>query len=376
MALTGTGWHPGAWRAADARPHDLLTARYWADLVIEAEAGLLDFVTFEDGFTPLGTGIAEDRTDLVAGQLDSVLVASRVAPLTHHIGLIPTAVVTHTEPFHLSKAVATLDFVGGGRAGVRLKVSGDAREAALFGRRTFPDPHDRGLFDEAAEYARVLRLLWDSWEDGAEIRDTATGRFIDRDRLHYADFTGEYFSVRGPSITPRPPQGRPPTAALGHTDAEYGFIAGSADIGFITPADATSAAAIVATIGDGRTDAPARLFVDIAVTIGDTDSDAHRREEDLNSLSAQPYSSDADVIVGSATTIADRIEYWASQSGIGGVRLRPATLPDDLRAITRSVVPILQDRGVFRKSYNEHTLRRRLGLRRPDNLFAGKVSVS
>ena len=150
----------------------------------------------------------------------------------------------------------------------------------------------------------------------------------------------------------------------------------AAPIGFITPADATSAAAIVATIGDGRTDAPARLFVDIAVTIGDTDSDAHRREEDLNSLSAQPYSSDADVIVGSATTIADRIEYWASQSGIGGVRLRPATLPDDLRAITRSVVPILQDRGVFRKSYNEHTLRRRLGLRRPDNLFAGKVSVS
>ena len=55
----------------------------------------------------------------------------------------------------------------------------------------------------------MVSLLWDSWEDGAEIRDAATGRFIDRDRLHYVDFTGTSFSVRGPSITPRPPQGQP-----------------------------------------------------------------------------------------------------------------------------------------------------------------------
>ncbi|WP_279580371.1 LLM class flavin-dependent oxidoreductase [Fodinicola feengrottensis] len=54
-----------------------------------------------------------------------------------------------------------------------------------------------------------MRRLWDSWEDGAEIRDAPTGRFIDRDKLHYVDFAGEFFSVRGPSITPRSPQGQP-----------------------------------------------------------------------------------------------------------------------------------------------------------------------
>ncbi|GAB05336.1 LLM class flavin-dependent oxidoreductase [Gordonia amarae] len=377
VALTGAGWHPGAWRAAHARPAELLTAQYWADLVRKAESGLLDFVTFEDRFTVFDRGVPDDSTDLVAGQLDSVLVASRVAPLTRHIGLIPTAVVTHTEPFHLSKAIATLDYVSGGRAGVRLRVSGDPREAALFGRRRVDDQHAGELLDEAADYATALGLLWDSWEDDAEIRDNTTGRFIDRDKLHYADFAGEFFSVRGPSITPRPPQGRPPIAALAHSGRAHRFVGASADLGFITPDDENTAAAIVADItGDRHDDAPVRLVVDLAVTIGDTDADAHRRADELNSLSAQPYSSDAEIVVGSASTVADRIAQWASLDGIDGVRLRPAALPDDLTAITRSVVPILQGRGLFRKSYAESTLRGRLGLSRPANLFTERVSAS
>ena len=53
------------------------------------------------------------------GRLDAVLIASRLAPLTTHIGLVPTAITTHTEPFHLSTAIATLDYVSGGRAGWR-----------------------------------------------------------------------------------------------------------------------------------------------------------------------------------------------------------------------------------------------------------------
>ncbi|MDT5230448.1 MAG: hypothetical protein QOI39_948, partial [Mycobacterium sp.] len=45
VALDGAGWHPAAWREADARPAELFDAGYWADLVAEAERGLLDFVT-------------------------------------------------------------------------------------------------------------------------------------------------------------------------------------------------------------------------------------------------------------------------------------------------------------------------------------------
>lgn len=81
--------------------------------------------------------------------------------------------------------------------------------AKHFGRRDNLDD----LWAEAADYAEVLRRLWDSWEDDAEIRDVATGRFIDREKLHHIDFEGRWFKVRGPSITPRPPHGHPLIAA-------------------------------------------------------------------------------------------------------------------------------------------------------------------
>ncbi len=125
VALDGAGWHPAAWREPDARPRDLFTAGYWADLVQEAERGLLDFVTIEDGLALQSADPCrpDERTDQVRGRLDAVLIAARVAPLTRHIGLVPTAIVTHTEPFHVSKAIATLDYVSTGRAGVQVRVS-------------------------------------------------------------------------------------------------------------------------------------------------------------------------------------------------------------------------------------------------------------
>ena len=113
----------------------------------------------------------------------------------------------------------------------------------------------------------MLRRLWDSWEDDAEIRDVASGRFVDRDKLHYIDFEGATFSVRGPSITPRPPQGQPIVAALGHGDPAYALIAGSADVGFTTPHDASEVTAVVDAIASRR-DAglpPVRVFADLVV---------------------------------------------------------------------------------------------------------------
>src|ERR671920_230692 len=142
-----------------------------------------DLVTLEDTL-----GLQSDDPRQVTGRLDAVLVAARVAPLTRHVGIVPTQVVTHTEPFHASKAIATLDYVSTGRAGVRVRVSHRPDEAAL-----------AELFDEAADYVEVLRRLWDSWEDDAEVRDAATGRFVDREKLHYIDFHGAQISVRGPS---------------------------------------------------------------------------------------------------------------------------------------------------------------------------------
>lgn len=368
IALDGTGWHPASWRLADARPTGLLTAPYWTELVAEAERGLADFVTIEDGlalqsdhpFRP------DDRTDRVRGRVDAVQIAARVAPRTRHIGLIPTAITTHTEPFHLSKAIATLDYVSTGRAGVRVQVSSNPESVGHFGREIADD----GLA-EAADYVEVLRRLWDSWEDDAEIRDAATGRFIDREKLHYIDFEGRWFSVKGPSITQRPPQGQPLIAALGHGDPAYTLIAAAADLGFITPHTADEIGTIGDTIAAQR---PAgavavRIIADLVVFLADTATAAAAHRAQLDELLGREYISDAEIFVGTPAQLADLLGHWHT-AGADGFRLRPATIPHDLHQITEGLVPELQRRGIFRGSYDGATLRDLLGLSRPANRYA------
>ena len=388
VALDGAGWHPGAWQEADAQPQRLLTAGYWTELARQAERGLLDFLTIEDGLNLQSDDHfrSDSRTDRVRGRLDAVLIAARVAPATRHIGFVPTAITTHTEPFHLSKAIATLDYVSSGRAGIRVQIGARADTAAHFGRREIPplqpdrvaDPDAQRLiadhFDEAADYVEVLRRLWDSWEDDAEIRDVATGRFIDRDKLHYIDFEGRWFSVRGPSITPRPPQGQPVVAALGHASVPYRLIARSADVGFVTPRDAAHAAGIVAEIRAGQAQAgraaqTVHVFGNLVVVLDETEAAAAARRQRLDERAGTEYTSDALIYTGTAAGLADLLQDWQA-AGLSGFRLRPAALPHDLTHLTERLVPELQRRGLFRARYEAGTLRGLLGLARPANRYA------
>ena len=387
VALEGCGWHPAAWREPGARASETLSARYWVDLAQQAESGLLDLATVEDGlFLQSSRGRPDGRTDQVRGRLDAVLIAARVAPVTSRIGLVPSVTVTHTEPFHISKAIATLDFVSHGRAGVRVQVSGRAHEADHFGRRRFPDGLYRNrdqaearavfddLFEEAADYVEVVRRLWDSWEDDTEIRDSATGRFIDRDKLHYIDFEGRFFRVKGPSITPRPPQGQPVVAALAHSTGPYRFAARHCDLVYVTPQDRLQAGAIAAEIAAeasawGRPAESLRILADLVVFVDRSRAEAAARKARLDERDGRELRSDAQVFVGNAAELAELMADWGS-SGLSGFRLRPAAIPHDLDAITNDLVPHLQRRGLFRPVNEPTTLRDRLGLPRPANRYA------
>ncbi|MCW2930834.1 MAG: Luciferase-like, subgroup [Actinomycetia bacterium] len=398
VALDGAGWHPAAWREPAARPADLCTAGYWADLAAEAERGLLDFITIEDALGLQSanrfTGV-DDRTDQVRGRLDAILIAARIAPLTRHIGLIPTGTTTHTEPFHVSTALATLDYVSGGRAGWRAQLSSQPEQAGHFGRRELPPLSSvlaapaapaapstpaadatpaapeaiarmRERFGEGADFVEVVRRLWDSWEDDAVIRDVPTGRFIDRDKLHYIDFEGRWFNVRGPSITPRPPQGQLPVTALAHAQVPYEFAARAADIVFITPGNADHAAQIIGQVKTAEKDTerarqPLRAYADLTVFLDDDEAAAHQRKERLDRADGADYRSDTAIFTGTPGQLADLLLDWRA-AGLDGFRLRPAAIPHDLEQVTRRLVPVLQERGDFRTSYAEETLRERLGL--------------
>ncbi|MGW8948751.1 LLM class flavin-dependent oxidoreductase [Streptomyces sp. NPDC055709] len=390
VALNDAGWHPAAWRADGARPGGLFTAGYWAELVGEAERGLLDFVTLEDALGPQSAAFhrPDDRTDQVRGGLDAVLLAARLAPLTTHIGLVPTTNVTHTEPFHLAVGLATLDHAGRGRAGWRPQIASRAADAAHFGRRTTPQLTDddvrdpeliaarlRPLFAEAVDVVEVVRRLWDSWEDDAEIRDAATGRFIDRGKLHHIDFEGPHFRVRGPSITPRPPQGQPLVTSLAHASTPYEFAARASDVVFVTPHGRASTEAVLAQVDQAveRTGRdlrawPLKRFADVLVLLDDEPGAAARRKARLDTLAGAELASDAEVFTGTPGELADLLLDWRA-AGLDGFRLRPAALPHDLAAISRGLVPELRRRGVFRTAYDATTLRGHLGLPRPGSRY-------
>jgi alkanesulfonate monooxygenase SsuD/methylene tetrahydromethanopterin reductase-like flavin-dependent oxidoreductase (luciferase family) len=354
VALDGYGWHPRAWRAtlaADPATESVLSGRYWAGLAVTAERGLLDFLSIDDTLMAQPGRREEISPRRMAGRADAVLVAARIAPVTRHIGLVPVATVTHTEPFHVSKAIATLDYISHGRAGWQPRVSATAHEAALFGRRNGSQSADE-LFDEAADAVEVVRRLWDSWEDDAIIRDVATGRYVDRNKLHYIDFAGKHFSVKGPSITPRPPQGQPVVASLAHAPRIYEFAAVTSDLVFITPTDDTSVRAIVDEVRAAGGE-HLKILADVVVTFGG-DSE---------------FGSDALIFAGGPAELVELLLGW-QQLGVHGARLRPAVNATDLTVIVNEVVPLLQRAGHFRRSYGDETLRQRLGLPTAANRYA------
>ena len=306
------------------------TGRYSADPYLHlarlAERGGLDFVTLGDTFAGPGT--------------DALGTLARLAPETRHLGLVPTVTTTHTEPFHVSSALATLDWASRGRAGWAVDVSRTEAEAALFGRK--PAAPAGELWREAGEVADVVARLWDSWEDGAEIRDEPTGRFIDRDKLHYVDFAGEHFSVRGPAIVPRPPQGRPVVVVDATEPEPRGTVVRYADVALVRADDPVTARALR--------------------------EELRARRPGLIVLASLPVELD---VSGDAVGLADLIADWTAENAADGFHLRPADPGDVLAQLTGVTVPLLRKRGLRPAPYRSgSTLRAHLGLDRPASRYA------
>jgi alkanesulfonate monooxygenase SsuD/methylene tetrahydromethanopterin reductase-like flavin-dependent oxidoreductase (luciferase family) len=368
VSIDGAGRHPAAWRAA-SEPIDWFGADYAVGLAREAERGRFDFIVFEDAYgrPPMGAGQR-------GGRLDALLVAARVAPVTTSIGLVPVVTTTHTEPFHISKNIATLDFVSLGRAGWKLAVSTTEEDAARFGRKRAAPLTE--LYSEASEAADVVARLWDSWEDDAVIRDVATGRYIDRDKLHYIDYEGRFFRVRGPSITPRSPQAQPPVAVDVTSDEALAVAAAQADLAFLLTADVDEARRQRERIRDaaavaGRATGVVAVLATIDIHLADDAAVATDERARLDALAApDTVTADTLEVVGTPAILAAVLEEWFRSGAVDGFVLRPAVLPRGLSLLVDEVVPRLQDRGLFRRSYGATTLRGHFGWERPANRYA------
>ncbi|HWL28713.1 MAG TPA: LLM class flavin-dependent oxidoreductase, partial [Burkholderiaceae bacterium] len=70
-------------------------------------------------------------------------------------------------------------------------------------------------------------------------------------------------------------------------------------------------------------------------------------------------------MVGTPEQIADRMQAWFENEGADGFNLMPPSLPGGIEDFVDQVVPVLQERGLFRRDYESDTLRGHLGLQRP-----------
>lgn len=344
VELDGDGAHPEAWRQAAHAPDHLLTpARVRRVATIAENAGFALATLDDDLLPPSG----------VPGRIGAVERAAFVAASTSTLGVAPVVSTTYAEPFHVSSQLASLDHISVGRAGWVVGTSPTPAAARAWGR-----PHVAtagAVRREAVDSVRVARALWDSWEDDAVLRDVSTSRYLDRDRLHYVDFAGDTFTVKGPAIVPRPPQGQLVVfAAAGLLPAH------DVDVTLVGGTDVDAVLAAAANAGTPR------VFADVEVALDTEDATAADRVARLDAHTPWP---DRGRLrhVGSAAGLVALLTDLAG--AVDGVRLHPLVLDDDLTVLSRLVTPALLRAGVTTRPIPGRSLRDALGLARPVNRF-------
>lgn len=75
------------------------------------------------------------------------------------------------------------------------------------------------------------------------------------------------------------------------------------------------------------------------------------------------------VFAGTPEQVADTIEEWFRNGAADGFNVMPPYYPGGLEVFAEQVVPILQQRGLFRTEYTGTTLRDHFGLPRPESRF-------
>ncbi|SMB83294.1 LLM class flavin-dependent oxidoreductase [Deinococcus hopiensis] len=361
-SIDGPGFHPGAPRPDPTRLADLA---HYRDLVLTAERGHLDFVLLGDG---------RARTDAApAGRLDALTVLSRLAPETRFVGLAAEVPTTHAEPFAVSRALATLDFVSGGRAAWQASTSGALAEARNYG----PGPTPDGQQARAAEFVDVSRKLWDSWEDGAVIADRARGLYLDPERLHHIHHQGQHFRVRGPQLTPRPPQGQVVVVGL---ERDFGGGPPAAEVADVLVLHREDVDAGARTRADLRAQAERqgrelRVLRAVLPVLAESDAEAQALAEDWEARAAQKSGwPRAQRFVGTPEAFADMAETWVAAGAADGLHIFPPNLPDGLTRFVDLAVPELTWRGLARTAYDGLTLRHHLGLTRPESRYARRTA--
>jgi alkanesulfonate monooxygenase len=428
--LPGAGHHIAAWRHPSAQADGGINLQHYVRLAQTAERAKLDAIFLADGLAAAFFAGAEGKTTY-GGTFEPVTLFSALAAVTQHIGFIATASTTYEDPYLLARKFASLDFISNGRAGWNIVTTGSPHAAGNFGLEAHPNHSER--YERAHEFYEVVTGLWDSWEDGAFVRDKASGQYYDPAQSHRIDFHGKFFKVRGPLNVPRPPQGHPVIVQAGSSEPGKEFAARTAEVIFTAQQTLADAQAFYRDVKGrlakyGRRNEQLKVMPGVLPVLGRTESEAKQKYQELQDLilpevglallsglsgdfDLSKYAVDGPLpplpetnngksrqvlmydiarsknftirdlylwvagarghwtLVGTASQIADELESWFLNEAADGFNLMPPVLPTGLDDIIELLLPELRRRGLFRSEYSGSTLRDHLGLERPANRF-------
>ena len=429
LFIMSVGHHEAAWRHPDARPERHTDIRYYQELAHIAERAKFDSIFLADGLATWGRAAHS-----IVGGLEPFTFLSAVGAVTDKIGLIGTVSTTYNEPFHIARKFASLDHISRGRAGWNIVTSGGEMEAQNFNKEEHLKHHLRyERAGEFLEATTKLWDSWDDDarifdKEGGNFAHPDKIRPADH-KGEWFGVKGPLNVPRPPQGYPVLVQagasddGREFAARY----AEAIFTAQQ------TLEDAQEFYQDVKTRAEkyGRDPDKIKILPGIGATIGKTESEAKAKEEFLHSFinfdrgvgmlsmllkrdlseidldgPVPPFPPIEEVngmksrtqlvdelarrenltvrqlikrlaggrghrtFAGTAVQVADQLEEWFVKGAADGFNVMPPLLPGGLHDFVGGVVPILQQRGLFRTEYAGNTLREHYGLPRPENRFS------
>ncbi|GGY25262.1 NtaA/DmoA family FMN-dependent monooxygenase [Streptomyces tanashiensis] len=406
---------------ADPRSGSQIDFSSFEHLARTAERGLFDFFFLAEGLRLREHAGRIHDLDVV-GRPESITVLNALAAVTDRLGLAATVNATFNEPYELARRLSSLDHLSAGRAAWNVVTSSDAFTGENFRRGGYLDRADR--YTRAAEFLGTVRELWDSWTPDGEPRpfahsgpqfriegefpvprspqgqpvviqagDSAEGRefaasaadviftrhsTLEAGREFYADVKGRLARYgRAPGDLKIMPG---VTYVLGDTDADAQERAAEIRRQQVSPQNAILALEQVwgrdlsgydpdGPLPDIDPD-PDSTLVQGRVRVADPVAVARRwralsEEKGLSIRQTVIESGSRQSFVGSPATVAAALEEFVAADAADGFILVPHLTPGGLDAFVDRVVPLLQERGVFRTEYAGTTLRSHLGLPEP-----------
>jgi N-acetyl-S-(2-succino)cysteine monooxygenase len=429
LFIEGSGHHMAAWRHPEVASNGRVRIESFMDAARAAERAKFDMVFTADTNASFGADDVSYWTySSAASRLEPLTMLGALSAVTTNIGLVATMSTTYSEPFSVARFFASLDMISHGRAGWNLVTSLTDAEAKNFGKETHAAHAER--YTRAREFAQVVFGLWDTWEDDAMVYDKASGIYLNPDKLHFLNHKGANFSVRGPLMVQRSPQGRPVVVQAGGSEDGRQLAAETAEVIFTVQQEMGASRTFCADVKTraaklGRPPEAIKVLPGVMPVVGKTRAEAEAKYEELQDLILpeigvrqlssyfgmdlaqfpldgpvpEPKETNGEqarvrmiaelasrenltirqlykriigqrahrVLLGTASDISDALEDWFIDEACDGYNVLPATFPNGLNDFCEGVVPELQRRGLFRAEYEGATLRENLGLPYPVN---------